>query len=274
MAAQITLGNKEVNLIRSLRKQGVTVPDSVEDELKTYESVLGASRNATETLQSAQAELRTCPASKWDSTLKAFNKAAFEAFTLNINGDNLVGIAAHRLYDAVSDAVEGWEAEIVDKYNAVVDENRLNDVAQDLPDFAGQASMLTLTEAQGKAVELWRSAAGPLGNLWGLFGRLAVLQDSEVGPRGVDAQGTNLFTSCVLGTPGSMSAASNAAQIMVSADAGNTGARAYGPLMPHVIPVLCGYALNLSTVKEAQAIRASLAGSSQGLAPVTQMNYR
>ncbi|WP_078315218.1 hypothetical protein [Mycobacterium sp. D16Q16] len=276
MAPQITQGNKETLLVRDLRSHGITISDSVEDELKLYKSVLESSRDSESTFQHAQSELGRCSASKWDSSLKAFNKAAFEMFTTKTNEQNLIKIAAQRLYFAVSDATDDWESEIVDHYNAVVDEHRLNEVAQDLPDFTGQTSVLTLTETQGKAVDLWRNASVALSSWWGLYSRLATLQGHEVGPMGVDGQGTNLFTACVFGDPGSFGMASQAARIMASSAGGSTTARAYGPLIPHVIPALCGYELQLSTLDDAAAIRRAIQPETTGTGgdiPATQMNY-
>lgn len=273
MAPQITQGNKETLLVRDLRARGITIPDSVEDELKLYKSVRESSWDSESAFQHAQSELSRCSASKWDSSLKAFNKAAFEMFTMKTNEQNLIKIAAQRLFIAVSDAADDWASEIVDQYNAVVDEYRLNEVDKELPDFTGQTSVLTLTENQGKAVDAWRSASVALSAWWGLYGRLATLQGHEVGPMGIDGQGTNLFTACVLGNPGSFGVANVAAQIMASSAGGSTNARAYGPLVPHVIPALCGYELRLSTLKEAAVIRGAIQPNSTGTIPAVEMSY-
>jgi hypothetical protein len=158
--------------------------------------------------------------------------------------DEIRSIALSRLHNAVYDQVPSFEAEVVSRFNAVVDSHLLNEVGRDLPALENKLSPVDLTRAQAHAVATWSEAADLLRPLWLFYSKLAELNGDPVGPGGADDLSTNLTLAARLGPVPDMGTARSAATRFASIAVGSDAARGYGEIGVFVVPVISGYPLN------------------------------
>jgi hypothetical protein len=253
--SQIASLNGLVSLIRQL---DIDIPLEVDREVKLNKDSQRTEK-AQRALDAAKSNLRTVAIDKFDEAATEVVDASLRLFAVSSGADALIAdAAARRLETRIYDAVSGWEAEIVERFNQVVEDYRLNEVASDLPRFGDAASynVLSLGASQGQAVELWRTAASALHPLWSGFTRLAKLNGRDIGPtNGADSVADGLFTGCCLGDPGTFGAAESAATVLAKIADGTDSVRATAPLQPFLVPQLAGYDLRLHTISQATVIR-------------------
>jgi len=214
-------------------------------------------------LTPAKSLLRTVPTDEFDAAATEVVDASLRLFAVSSGADALIAEAvARRLQGRVYDAVSGWECEIVERFNQVVEDYRLNEVAADLPRFGdpGSYNILSLGAAQGHAVDQWRTAAQTqLHPLWAGFTRLAKFNGRDIGPtNGADSVADGLFTGCCLGDPGTFGGAEAAGTQLAKIADGVDSVRATAPLGPFLVPHLAGYSLRLHTINGAAAIRSRI----------------
>ena len=145
--------------------------------------------------------------------------------------------------------------------NSIVAENGLNEIAKHLPDFADRhnSGVLSLSRAQGDAVQRWRDAAEQIDPLWRVYVAIATLEGhDDTGRVTADTRSAGLRFACRLGNPGTFSTADAAATTLVSASEGTDAAKRWGPLLPFAVPAIHGYALNFHTSADAAAIRLAI----------------
>jgi hypothetical protein len=246
------------NLIRDARAFGLDVPKSVSDEQALYRRLAGDPLDSQRALVEAQTALAAAPVNKIDAALRGLADATVLAGAAQTVNDSVKHIALQRLRNAVYDQLRGWEAETVAKFNLVVKDYRLNDVAGDLPNLAELVSPIDLSRTQNHALQQWRDAADQLHPLWSLYTKVAHIEGHEVGPSGADDLSTNLSLAARLGQPGSFSVAQGAAGIFASISAGTSASRRYGRLAPFCVTAICGYPLQLSTSDDAARIRQAI----------------
>jgi hypothetical protein len=246
-------------LVSVIRQLDIDIPLEVEQEVMLHKDLQRTQKQAQEALDAAKSALRTVAADKFDAAATEVVDASLRLFAVSSGADALIAEAvARRLQGRVYDAVSGWEAEIVDRFNEVVEDYRLNEVAADLPRFGdtGSYNVLSLGAAQGQAVEQWRTAASALHPLWSGFTRLAKLNGRDIGPtNGADSVADGLFTGCCLGDPVTFGGAESAATLLAKIAEGVDSVRATAPLQPFLVPHLAGYDLRLHTVSQATVIR-------------------
>lgn len=244
------------NVIRGARDLSIKIPAEVDAELKVYRSTQEHDRTAQQEQTEAISRLYHVPASEFDAALVDAADATSRLTAKRELSATLVAAATHRLRRVVSIASAHFEAAVVDQFNAIVEDFQLVEHASNLPDMAQTGfNVMSISGAAGSAIEAWRSALPELSPRWHLYRKLAELEGQLIGPAGVDDLSTNLYTAAVLGTPGSWSQASAAAERMAAIAAGADSQKAWAPLMPFALPALHGYQLRLSTSDEAARIR-------------------
>lgn len=246
-------------LVRSVRDTGIEVPKNVDAEAKLYrEYTRDKHTPADADVAAAVNALSSVPADEFAASVPALTTAALarDAYARDVK-PALRGIIAARLRRAVYGAMGDWQAAIVERFNETVDSSGINDTAPHLPDFSDPASitMWNLSGVEGRAIGEWRSTCDALHPLWNLYKRIAREDGHEVGPSGPDYLSVNLFTAAVLGDPQTLGRAESAAIRMAGIAQNSDATKSFGPLMPFVIPALCGYELHLSTPDDALAIR-------------------
>lgn len=251
-------GNALVSLVKGVAGIGIDVPDRVHAEARLHHSLRSSRQTAETHHQDALSRLRNVPIEEFDAAQDGLVAASLKLFAVAQGVDRQVlDVSARRLQAVVYDSIGGWESEVVNRFNDVVDRHELNDAAGYLPNLAdpGSYNVLSLTEDQGRAVSAWVAAAAELRPLWHVYVHLARFNGHTIGPVSADDLSANLFTACVLGNPGTYGRADNAATIMASASFRSDATSKYGQLIPFVIPALAGYDLRLSTPDDASAIR-------------------
>lgn len=258
-----TSGASKLGLISGIRSLGFVVPQTVDDEIEVYRSLSKSQEKAKGDYDAAIHKLRTVDVGKFADARDEVISTSFELFSITNGVDKvLVDTAESRLENAIYDAVSDWESAVVQRFNEVVDDSEISHLAGDLPNFSDPKSfgVLSMTKSQGQAVDKWRSAIEDLHPLWSAYGKIAAFNGYEIGPKDARYLSTNLFTACVLGDPGTFSAADSVATKLASVGAGSNAASLYGPLVPFVFPALTGYKLRLSTLADATAIRTRIQG--------------
>jgi|GEM_PF-4976749 len=253
--------NSALQLIRKVRELGIDVPEAVNSESKMYRDTQREESRAGEALRDASSKLATVALSEFDAAKAELVSASNRLFAVhNGLGDALLNVAGERLLKAVYSATADWEAEAVARFNSIVDEFGLNEVAGDLPNLGDKygPGVLSMGRAQGEAVERWRNAAEQLRPLWGIYVRIAVLEGHEIGKVTADTRSAGLVLACRLGHPGTLGVADAAATTFVSISSGTDAAKRWGPLAPFVVPALHGYELHLHTSSEAAEIRLAI----------------
>lgn len=251
-------GNSLISIVNGVAGLGIDVPDRVHAEARLYQSLRPAQKTAETAHADALSRLRSAPLEEFDAAREELITSSLSLFAITSGVDRQVlEVSARRLQAVVYDAVGGWESEVVDRFNEVIDRYQLNEAAGYLPNLAdpGSYNVLSLTEAQGRAVNAWVTAAAELRPLWHVYVHLARFNGHTIGPVSADDLSANLFTACVLGNPGTYGRADNAATIMASASFRSDATSRYGQLIPFVIPALSGYDLRLSTPDDASVIR-------------------
>lgn len=250
--------NSAIQLIAKVRELGITVPKPVADEAKLYQDTRQEESRAGDALRDASANLARVPLAEFEAAKAELVLASGRLFAVtNGLGDALLTVAGERLLKAVYHATADWEAETVARFNSIVDEFGLNEVAGDLPDLTDvhNSGVLSLGRAQGEAVERWRNAAEQLHPLWNVYTTIARLEGHDIGKVTADTRSAGLLLACRLGHPGRLGVADAAATTFVSVSEGTDSAKRWGPLMPFAVPALHGYELHLHTSAEAAAIR-------------------
>ena len=251
-------GNASLGLVKSIRQLGIDIPNPVDDEVAIYNDIVKARQSAQVDCDNAKYRLRTVDADEFNNAREEFVTASLNLWATTQGADDvLIEAAVTRLGNAIYDATSDWEATVVERFNAAVEEHTLNEVARDLPDFGDPKSfnVLSLGRAQAGAIQSWRAAADELQPLWAAYRRLAKFHGHLLGPVESTDVSTNLFTACVLGDPVSFRAADAAAVKLASAASGGDSVRGYAAIMPFVVPALAGYGLQLSTLADAAVIR-------------------
>ncbi|OLT84603.1 hypothetical protein [Mycobacteroides chelonae] len=224
----------------------------------------------------ARDNLSSVPADEFDSAVAEFDKASIRAFATQ-NGDaNLIrGVTADRLESAVLSHYGEWMGQIVKGYNDVVESNDLNRHGRNLPDLTNEYTrVLNLSSTQIAAIEAWKVAEPKLSSYWGVYVRLAELRGLDrIGPQTVDAQGANMWLACILGEP-NWSQAESAAVVMASVAAGSNASAEIRKLVPHIIPSIVGYDLNLTTPGNAGQRRSSIQRGATGYTAQLGMSYQ
>ncbi|MDQ2626960.1 MAG: hypothetical protein M3Y90_08155 [Actinomycetota bacterium] len=259
--------NSALGLVRKVRDLGIAVPEAVNAEAKLYQDTRQEESRAGEALRDASAKLATVSLDEFDAAKQELVSASNRLFAVhNGLGDALLNVAGERLLKAVYSATADWEAEAVARFNSIVDEFGLNEVAGDLPNLADvhNSGVLSLGRAQGEAVERWRNAADRLHPLWSAYTTIARLEGHDIGRVTADSRSSGLVLACRLGHPGTLGVADAAATTFVSVSEGTDSAKRWGPLMPFVVPVLRGYELHLHTSDEAAAIRLEIQPGATG----------
>jgi hypothetical protein len=247
------------NLISDIRKLGVEIPKPITAEVEIYRGLLKSREQTEQEYQNARSRLHNVSADEFASATDDVVSASTRRDAINQGLDEvLLSAAVHRLEVQVFNVILDWERVVVDSYNDCVSDFRLNEVAADLPDFSDPKNVrvFNLTAQQGNAVDQWRTATVHLSGLWGLYQRVTAQRgDTLLGPASANDLSTNILTACVLGDPGSFGRASSAAIQFASIAGGSDSVGSYGPLLPHLVPNLCGYDLHLNTLDEAAQIR-------------------
>lgn len=282
MAAAHTLHSPQVritqlgSIVRSLGRLGFETPSDIEAELKIAEVQSTAAGDAAAALRVARDNLSSVPADEFDSAVAEFDKASIRAFATQ-NGDaNLIrGVTADRLESAVLSHYGEWMGQIVKGYNDVVESNDLNRHGRNLPDLTNEYTrVLNLSSTQIAAIEAWKVAEPKLSSYWGVYVRLAELRGLDrIGPQTVDAQGANMWLACILGEP-NWSQAESAAVVMASVAAGSNASAEIRKLVPHIIPSIVGYDLNLTTPGNAGQRRSSIQRGATGYTAQLGMSYQ
>lgn len=248
-----------MTLVRDMRETvGIEIPDSITDEIELYKGLSKSKESQTRDLQAAVSALYNVEPTEFEAARRHVIDVSLRGFAADEVDKLVVDAAAHRVRGRVFDVALSWQATVVDRFNQCVEDFRLNEVADDLPNFTdpGSFNVVSLSQAQGHAVDHWRNASVHLKELWSLFSRLVAERgDHILGPAGVEDLSTNLLLSCVLGDPGSIRVAEAAATRFASVAGGSNSVRAFGPLLPFVIPVVVGYPLRLHTMQQANLIR-------------------
>lgn len=251
-------GNALISIVNGVAGLGIDVPDQVHAEARLYQSLRPAQKSAETAHADALSRLRLAPLEEFDAAREDVITASLSLFAIASGVDRQVlEVSTRRLQAVVYDSIGDWETAVVDRFNGVVDRDELNSAAGYLPNLAdpGSYNVLSLTEAQGRAVSAWVAATNELRPLWRVYTNLARFNGHTIGPAGADDLSANLFTACILGNPGTYGRADNAATIMASASFRSDATSRYGQLIPFVIPALSGYDLRLSTPDQASARR-------------------
>lgn len=253
--------NAALQLIRKVRDIGIDVPKPVAAEATLYRNTQREESRAGEALRDASSKLATVALSEFDAAKAELVSASNRLFAVHSGlGDALLNVAGERLLRAVYHATPDWEAEAVARFNSIVDEFGLNEVAGDLPNLADvhNSGVLSLGRAQGEAVQRWRDAAERLHPLWIVYTTVARLEGHDIGRVTADTRSAGLVLACRLGHPGTFGVADAAATTFVSVSEGTDSAKRWGPLVPFVVPALHGYELRLHTSSEAAEIRLAI----------------
>ncbi|AWT52586.1 hypothetical protein [Mycolicibacterium smegmatis] len=254
-------GNSLTSIVNGVDALGIAVSEPVLGETRLYQRLRSARKTAETAYEDALSRLRLAPLEDFDTAQEDLIAASLSMSAISQGVDRaLLRASTHRLQAAVYDSLHTWEAEIVERFNEVVSQYNLNELAGHLPNFSDPASInvLSLTQAQGAAIDAWRAAVNELRPLWRLYRHMARFNGHTIGPADVNDLSANLFTACVLGNPGSFGRADTAATIMASAVFGSDATTRYAQLLPFVIPTMSGYDLHLSTADDASAIRRSI----------------
>lgn len=264
------------SIVRSLRRLGFETPADIEAELKIAEVQSTAAGDAAAALRVARDNLSSVPADEFDSAVAEFDKASIRAFATQ-NGDaNLIReVTAGRLESVVLSHYGEWMGQIVKGYNDIVESNDLNRHGRNLPDLTNKyIRVLDISSTQTAAIEAWKVAEPTLSSYWGVYVRLAELRGLDrIGPKTVDAAGTNMWLACILGEP-NWSQAESAAVVMASVAAGSNASAEIRKLVPHIIPSIVGYDLNLTTPGDARQRRSSIQRGATGYTAQLGMSYQ
>ncbi|EIU16242.1 Uncharacterised protein [Mycobacteroides abscessus subsp. massiliense] len=264
------------SIVRGLRRLGFETPADIEAELKIVEIQSTAAGDAAAALRVARDNLSSVPADEFDSAVAEFDKASIRAFATQ-NGDaNLIReVTAGRLESAILSHYGEWMGQIVKGYNEVVESNDLNRHGRNLPDLTSKhLRVLDISSTQTAAIEAWKAAEPTLSSYWGMYVRLAELRGIDrIGPKTVDAAGTNMWLACILGEP-NWSQAESAAVVMASVAAGSSASAEVRKLVPHIIPSIVGYDLNLTTPGDAGQRRSSIQRGATGYTAQLGMSYQ
>jgi hypothetical protein len=251
-----------IRLVTDVRSTlGVETADSVKTETEFYKQAAAVQETAERDLHIAVRDLYDVGADKFDAARTRVIEATARLSSCREAESQVTQAAGFRLRRAIFDEVPVWEAAVVERFNEVVDHQDLNTAGRELPNFAdpGRFHAAAMSQAHGRALDLWRSAVVHLEPLWGLYKRLVTERgDQLLGPAGADDFATNAITACALGTPESFGQVESAAVIFASVSRGSSSAKAYGPLMPFAIPSIVGYNWRLSTITEAANIKNQL----------------
>lgn len=251
-------GSSSSALVSTMRDLGIDIPEPVSAEAKRYKESLNVRKTAENDYNAAVFAMGQASV---DDVEAAQNRLIDAAVRLRVIIDGvetaLVRIAGQRLDNSVFDAVPDWEVQVVDRFNDIVDQFELNEVAGDLPNFAdaGSYNVLSLGRSQGHAVERWRTASEILRPLWHAYTKLASIKGYSVGAHTADNLADNLFSACVLGDPNTFGRTESAAHELVKLALNVDSVKAYAPIAPFVVPALSGYDLRLSSIADAAAIR-------------------
>lgn len=264
------------SIVRGLRRLGFETPADIEAELKIVEIQSTAAGDAAAALRVARDNLSSVPADEFDSAVAEFDKASIRAFATQ-NGDaNLIReVTAGRLESAILSHYGEWMGQIVKGYNEVVESNDLNRHGRNLPDLTSKhLRVLDISSTQTAAIEAWKAAEPTLSSYWGMYVRLAELRGIDrIGPKTVDAAGTNMWLACILGEP-NWSQAESAAVVMASVAVGSNASAEVRKLVPHIIPSIVGYDLNLTTPGDAGQRRSSIQRGATGYTAQLGMSYQ
>lgn len=248
------------SIVRGLRRLGFETPADIEAELKIVEMQSTAAGDAAAALRVARDNLSSVPADEFDSAVAEFDKASTRAFATQ-NGDaNLIReVTAGRLESAILSHYGEWMGQIVKGYNEVVESNDLNRHGRNLPDLTSKhLRVLDISSTQTAAIEAWKATEPTLSSYWGVYVRLAELRGIDpIGPKTVDAAGTNMWVACILGEP-NWSQAESAAVVLASIAAGSGASAEIRKLVPHIVPSVVGYDLNLTTPGNATQRRSQI----------------
>lgn len=256
-------GHELTTLIRAVGRAGIEVPEALTAEVERF-----GRRN--EFLQIAQLALTTAidgledvASDGYDEARAEVVKASLELTAIRSNDLEKVftDAAVNRLIRCLGRKVSLWEAEVVERFNKVVDEYQLNDLAGQLPNLAdpGSFKLMSLEKAQVDAIYQWRSACDHLKPLWDVYRRIAKSRNKELGPRSDDDdRDVNIFTACVLGNPGSNAAAGRAADYFAALASKSDATAEYRQISPFVVPVMSGYPLKLHSWYDAALMHGRL----------------
>ncbi|MGB0969730.1 MAG: hypothetical protein ACPGVG_02030 [Mycobacterium sp.] len=256
-------GRDLFKLVQAARGLGLEVPGEIDAEAELY-------TNRTELKKAAQTAYTEAAGDLYTVEPEGFEDAqsrAVDAFADLLTAQRgeldevFTNVCVERLGQHVGRAAARWEVEIAEKFNAVVADYKLNEVARHLPDVTnpGSFKVLGLSERQLNAITQWRQASDHLRPLWDAYKRIAGVRGVELGPRSVEDYAINKFTAICLGIPENNRQAGSAADYFSGlAVSGSIAAGEYEQITPFVVPVICGYELHLNTYNEALDIQGEL----------------
>lgn len=242
------------NLISAVRELGIGIPGDVQAELEIRKRVEGDGQVSQRAHTESIARLYSAPAEDFDKALSAAADAAARLRAEQELTSVIEAASVHRLSRAVLSATPDWMSEATRFLNQVVSDYQLNEHAEHLPDLADPGfSALSISGAAGSALEAWRTAGPLLGQGWELYRRIATFEGHTIGP---DSElSVNLFTTAVLGNPGSWGRAQAAAHTLAEFSYNVDPVKPWRTLAPHITCALHGFELNFSTLADAERIR-------------------
>jgi len=245
------------NLVRGIRGVGIDIPSDVEAELEIRKNSAGDGRLSQQAHAEAVSRLYSVPAKDFNDALDAAADATARLRAEQELAAVIEAASVHRLRRAVAFASPDWTSAVVVLLNEVVEDYRLNDHAEHLPNLGERGfNPLSMSGASGAALEAWRNAGLRLRELWSLYTRIAHFEGHEIGPS--RELSVNLSTAAILGNPGTWNRAVTAADKLAVFEAGGDSVKLWQPLSPFIVAPLSGFALEFSTLDDAARIRRAI----------------
>jgi hypothetical protein len=239
-------------LITGLAQAGVDLGDGVLAARKDQQEALNFLAPYTIAANNAVQELRS-PGADFKKRSAALVKATAELQAAQAANAVVQETAESNLMDAINAKVYSYDEQLMEMFNGVVEEHRINAMAHALPDFTADGmvlNMLGLNATQAAAVLAWKAAAEKLQPIWAGYVRLAAYHGYELGPVGMDSLWVNRLTAVCLGANTSAETMA-AAQVFVAADSNVEQSRQIRPLLPFVASAIAGFDLRLRPTSEA-----------------------